>query len=226
VLWPSRGPLHQDSGPHLVATATEAPMQRYSRGPEPVLRCCLLSGGASRRMGQDKAMLTHPEGGTWLERSLRLLGELQTPITLLSRWPEHLALADTLGLPQLERVAEPAPWEGPLLALHRLMERYPGERLLTAPVDMPDLNLAALKTLLSAASAAPQTIQLALGGDQLQPLLAVFPANAALRRDLAHAVALGERGLQSWLQQQRWRAVALDPQAMRNCNRPEDIQRP
>ena len=37
------------------------------------LRCCLLSGGASQRMGTDKALLPHPEGGTWLERSLRLL---------------------------------------------------------------------------------------------------------------------------------------------------------
>ena len=37
------------------------------------LRCCLLSGGDSRRMGRDKALLPHPEGGTWLERSLGLL---------------------------------------------------------------------------------------------------------------------------------------------------------
>jgi molybdopterin-guanine dinucleotide biosynthesis protein A len=199
-------------------------MQRYSPDPEPVLRCCLLSGGASSRMGCDKALLTHPEGDTWLERSLRLLAELQTPITLLSRWPRHLALAQALNLPDLETVAEPPPWEGPLLALHRLMERHPGERLLIAPVDMPDLNIGALHTLLSAAAAAPQTIQLAQGGEQLQPLLAVLPADTALRQDLAGAVALGERRLQSWLLQQHLQAVPLNPQAMRNCNRPEEIQ--
>ena len=201
-------------------------MQRDRHSPEPVLRCCLLSGGASQRMGRDKAMLTHPEGDTWLERSLRLLAQLQTPITLLSRWPQHLTLANTLGLPQLETVAEPAPWEGPLLALHRLMERHPGERLLTAPVDMPDLTIGALTTLLSAASAAPQTIQIAQGGEQRQPLLAVLPADEELRRNLAQAVELGERRLQSWLAQQHWQAVPLEPQAMRNCNRPEEIQRP
>ena len=70
----------------------------------------------------------------------------------------------------------------------------------------------------------PQIIHLAQGGEQLQPLLAVFPADAALRQDLARAVALGERRLQSWLLQQHWQAVPLNPKAMRNCNRPEEIQ--
>ncbi|MEB3183382.1 MAG: NTP transferase domain-containing protein, partial [Cyanobacteriota bacterium] len=51
------------------------------------LRCCLLSGGESRRMGRDKALLPHPEGGTWLERTLRLLAQLESPITVLSRHP-------------------------------------------------------------------------------------------------------------------------------------------
>ena len=54
-------------------------------GASPTLRCCLLSGGASRRMGHDKALLPHPEGGTWLSRSLLLLAQLEAPITLLSR---------------------------------------------------------------------------------------------------------------------------------------------
>ena len=63
----------------------------------PPLRVCLLSGGASRRMGRDKALLPHPEGGCWLERTLRLLAALQLPITLLSRHPEHLLLARRLG---------------------------------------------------------------------------------------------------------------------------------
>jgi molybdopterin-guanine dinucleotide biosynthesis protein A len=199
-------------------------MPRYQPAPQPFLRCCLLSGGASLRMGQDKALLPHAEGGTWLERTLRLLAELKAPITLLSRWPQHLTLAKALALPQLETIQEPPPWEGPLLAVHRLVERYPSERLLITPVDMPELNAAALHGLLSAAAAAPQTIQLAQGGVQLQPLLAVLPADATIRHHLAMAVAKGERRLQSWLMEQRWQAVPLEPQAMRNCNRPEELQ--
>ena len=36
-------------------------------------------------MGRDKALLPHRQGGCWLERTLALLGELELPITLLSR---------------------------------------------------------------------------------------------------------------------------------------------
>jgi molybdopterin-guanine dinucleotide biosynthesis protein A len=204
------------------------------------LRACLLSGGASRRMGRDKALLPHPEGGTWLERTLLLLGQLEAPITLLSRHPAHLALAQQLNNRQgacssawprqlITALAEPPPWEGPLLALHRLMQRHPGERLLLCPVDMPDLSLDALQTLLAAAGdagteASPTRLHLAHDGERLQPLLGLYPSSAAIRAHLAGTVARGERRLQSWLATLPARAVPLDPRAIRNVNRPEADQ--
>lgn len=191
--------------------------------PLPPLRCCLLSGGASQRMGCDKAMLTHPEGDTWLERTLRLLAELDAPITLLSRWSHHQALAEALQLPQLENLSEPPPWEGPLLALHRLMERYPDTRLLLAPVDMPQLNAAALHTLLAAAAMAPQRIHLAHDGARSQPLLGIYPSPAPIRSGLAEAISGGERRLLRWLDHQPCNAVPLPATAIRNVNSPAEL---
>jgi len=176
-------------------------------------------------MGQDKALLPHPEGGTWLERSLLLLAELGAPVTLLSRHPRHLELARALAAAPLPitAVPEPPPWEGPLLALHHLMTQHPERRLLLCPVDMPALTAAALRQLLAAASPEPAVIHLAHDGRRLQPLLGLYPSSAAIRRSLGFAVAAGERRLQGWLETQSCRGVPLDPLALRNVNRPEEL---
>ena len=175
-------------------------------------------------MGRDKALLPHPEGGTWLERTLLLLARLKAPITLLSRHPAHLELAEALQFElkawgvALELIAEPPPWEGPLLALLRLMEQHPEQILLLCPVDMPDLSLAALQALLAAAD--PTQLLLAHDGERLQPLLGLYPSSAPIRAHLAAVVERGERRLQSWLATLPYQAVPLDPRAIRNVNRP------
>lgn len=178
-------------------------------------------------MGRDKALLPHPEGGTWLERSLRLLAQLEVPITLLSRHPAHLELAQQ----PITALAEPPPWEGPLLALHRLMQQHPDQRLLLCPVDMPELTLTALHALLAAADDAGAVesatrLQLAHDGERLQPLLGLYPSSDPIRIHLAAAVARGERRLQSWLAAQAVQPVALDPCAIRNVNRPTPARQP
>jgi molybdopterin-guanine dinucleotide biosynthesis protein A len=236
----------------LQADAAQAP-----------LRGCLLSGGASRRMGTDKAQLPHPEGGSWLERTLSLLLELDIPVTLLSRHPRHLQLARAMasrhtlqpGLapmvgadsaaagffptaprpeqaqampfpgsaPRLIAVSEPPPWQGPLLALHRLMQGHPDERLLLCPVDMPWLTPETLQTLLRAAADQPQRIHLAHDGERLQPLLGVYPSQVAQRDALRAAIEAGERRLQGWLASQCCREVRLDRLSLRNVNQPEQL---
>ena len=215
-----RDPAHRTP---LLHNAVPDPARR---NPDLPLRACLLSGGESRRMGRDKALLPHAEGGTWLERTLTLLGQLALPITLFSRHASHRQLAQAWAATtaaQLEALAEPAPWEGPLLALQRLSERYPNERLLLCPVDMPALDAGSVAALLAAAASDPTLIHLADDGERLQPLLAVVPTTAALRAGLAAAVAGGERRLQRWLLTQPHRAVRLDGAALRNCNRPGEI---
>lgn len=199
-----------------------------------LFRSCLLSGGLSRRMGCDKALLTHPHGVTWLEATLALLLELERPLTLLSGHPTHHTLAQewlaaraSAGRsdPPIAFFLEPSPQEGPLMALGRLMEHHPGERLLLCPVDMPWLDLATLRALLVAAESdsRPDRIHLAHDGARLQPLLALVPAPVDRRRRLALALEAGERGLQRWLAGEAWRAVALPPGPLRNANRPEDL---
>jgi len=192
--------------------------------PSAPLRCCLLSGGASRRMGSDKALLPHPEGCTWLERSLQLLATQQRPITLLSRWPDHQTLAQAMHLPELETITEPPPWEGPLLALHRLMERHPQQRLLVCPVDMPHLQPIALNALVAAAAVEPGRVHVAHDGHQRQPLLGIYPSHPALARSLARSIQQGERRLQTWLISVGCNDVPLAAPLVRNINRAEELR--
>jgi molybdopterin-guanine dinucleotide biosynthesis protein A len=193
------------------------------------LRACLLSGGQSRRMGRDKALLPHPDGGTWLEASLRLLAGLGVPLTLLTRHRNHLeaaaALAAALAVP-LEGVEEAGPWEGPLLALERLMERHPGEQLLLCPVDMPWLEPDTLRALVAAAALRPDRLHAAHDGVQLQPLLGIYPADPPHRAALAAFTTAGGRSLQRWLQEVGFTAVPLPAPALRNANHPHDLETP
>lgn len=186
------------------------------------LRCCLLSGGASRRMGTDKALLPHPEGGTWLERSLRLLLSLERPVCLLSRHRAHRLLAPA----PVEVLDEPPPWDGPLTALARLMDRYPGDRLLLCPVDMPWLDRPTLEALIAAGTGAggadvpAGSLLTAHDGRRDQPLLGIYPATAAHRAALRLYLAGGDRRLLGWLERRGHRRVPLPAAALRNCNRP------
>ena len=199
------------------------PLTPFPPGP---LRPCLLSGGDSRRMGQDKALLPHPEGGSWLERQLRLLASLGEPVTLLTRHSRHLELADRLaeqGIRVLQPIRESAQQGGPLRALQCLLDCYPDGRLLLCPVDMPWLQPASLARLL-AAGAEGEAIALAHDGERSQPLLGLYPATANRCSRLRHFTQAGGKRLQGWLEAEPLNLVALPADQLRNCNHPEDCR--
>ncbi|MCT0248135.1 molybdenum cofactor guanylyltransferase [Synechococcus sp. CS-205] len=204
------------------------PSRRDHRSQPAMLRACLLSGGDSRRMGTDKAMLSHPSGGTWLEQALTLLAGLGVPLTLVSRHRAHGSLACQLSARlelEIEVLLEPPPREGPLLALTRLMALHPGQRLLLAPVDMPRLQPEGLRALVAAAEAGfdPDTIHLAHDGHRLQPLLGLYPATPSNRAAAEAFTGRGGRSLLRWLEQtRRVSAVKLDPDQLLNANTPGD----
>jgi molybdopterin-guanine dinucleotide biosynthesis protein A len=150
-------------------------------------------------MGQDKALLPHPEGGTWLERQLRLLASLGEPVTLLTRHASHLELADRLadqGVPVRHPIQEGQQQRGPLLALQSLLEGYPDALILLCPVDMPWLQQDALARLRMAWAQADgmEAIAVAHDGDRAQPLLGLYPATVERRIRLRCFTQAGGRG--------------------------------
>ncbi|WP_226423600.1 molybdenum cofactor guanylyltransferase [Synechococcus sp. HB1133] len=185
------------------------------------LRVCLLSGGSSRRMGRDKALLPHPSGGVWLTALVDQLLPLGYPVQVLSRHREH---AEVLGLrPGCSVLLEPPPWNGPLQALARVLPLPPGEALLVLPVDMPRLRTAVFLQLIAAWNRAPEQAAVAHDGMRLQPLLAVIPSGSPFRPCLDQQLQRGELRWMDWLMRVPHQSVQLPAEALLNANCSADL---
>ncbi|CAB0151503.1 putative molybdenum cofactor guanylyltransferase [Pseudidiomarina piscicola] len=94
----------------------------------------ILAGGASRRMGQDKALL-QVAGQTQLQRTIRIVRHAGCEQVVVSRNSEGFVMDKVANL-------------GPLGGLLSALPHCTHERILLLPVDMPLLSSAALEYLL------------------------------------------------------------------------------
>lgn len=102
---------------------------------EPCLAACVLAGGRSSRMGQDKALL--PLGGVSLvQRAVAKLGALTAHVSILGSRPELAPFAPLV--PDLRESC------GPLGGMEAALSRTPCTWTIILPVDMPFLPAALL----------------------------------------------------------------------------------
>ena len=187
------------------------------------LQGAVLCGGASRRMGQDKAALPHPNGGSWLSHAAALLSQVCPSVAVCSQHSSH---ADLIA--ELERVVlalEPAPAQGPLHALQLVLPRDSNSALLVAPVDMPQLNRSALDSLIAQWRHSPSQAAVAHDGQRLQPLLGIYPGGPEQHNGLTEVLASGERRWQAWLTTIPHQAVVLPAAPLINANTPAERAR-
>jgi len=172
----------------------------------------VLGGGRSARMGQDKARLP-VEGTAMALRVARALREAGcAPVHLVGKDP---SLAD-LGLPLvLDLEPETHALMGVATALAHAAAAG-ATHAVTCPCDLPWLDAAAVARLLAAGEPAVAT-----DGSQRQPLLALLPVSRgpallqAARDGTSVRAALADLP-----------AVSLPPTALRNANRPQDLEAP
>lgn len=189
-------------------------------GPRAVLSGAVLIGGASSRMGRDKAAI-ELGGVAFATRLARLLGSLCDEVLLIGGAPP----ADAPG----RAVADP---EGPRCALRGLVAALAaarGPRVLVVATDLPLVTPALLRGLV-APSAADAVVP--RPGTTPQPLCAVYGRERvlALARERLAAGLLPLHGLLDalrveWVEGERLRA--LDPRgtALVNVNTPADLAR-
>jgi molybdopterin-guanine dinucleotide biosynthesis protein A len=186
----------------------------------PLISAVLLLGGESRRMGRDKALLPHPDGGLFWQRQLAVLESLQ-PTEILWSGPPRPGMPDTV-----RRVLDATPHAGPLGGIVACLEAMRTESLLVVAVDLGRITGELLNKLLELSTPACGTA--AKIGTLYEPLAAVYPR--AIQPLAEMHLAAGRFALQDLLHEAEksglMRSVipADEEQAqLQNFNSPEDL---
>lgn len=109
----------------------------------------ILAGGQSRRMGRDKALLTH-NGMTLLDHAVKLLQDAGCQVVMLSGYPR----VGFVGKVIPDDVGDAGPVSGIVSSLKHLFKHYPLEsQCLVVPVDMPKLSVQLLGALVEKSKA-------------------------------------------------------------------------
>ncbi len=185
------------------------------------LRACLLCGGSSRRMGRDKAFLSHPQGGCWLTHSINLCIQIGLPVDVVSANPMHHRLAKTLE--GVDCRFDPRPGMGPLAAMVAVLGQVKAMGLMVLPVDMPWLESETLLMLIGAWQEQPSLALVSHDGIRLQPLFAIYPNDPFYRDTLLVQLAADHRSMHDWLEKVPYRTLEFPEGCLRNANWPADL---
>jgi len=186
------------------------------------VEAAVLVGGASSRMGRDKARV--PWNGVPMVRCVAdALGSCVTRVRLVIRPGSE----PPLDLPCIEDVrAERAP----IVGVHAALKACESAAVLVVACDLPELDPALVLALLALVPAADGADVVApLGAKGHEPLFAVY--RPRLLSEFERRIEAGELSLQSLLRDVETLGVPeavlreLDPElrSLRNVNRPQDL---
>jgi molybdenum cofactor guanylyltransferase len=185
-----------------------------------MISAVIQAGGESRRMGQDKG-LVHLAGRPLVQHVLDRIRPLADDIWITTNRPQAYAF---LGVPT---AADPQPGLGALAGLRTALNAALGDTVLVVACDMPFLQPALLRYLLSRAGEAEVVIPRRNG--EYEPLHAVYRRGCLPALDAA--LARGEARLISFFPDVRLLAidsaelVTYDPAGLSffNVNTPDDL---
>jgi molybdopterin-guanine dinucleotide biosynthesis protein A len=175
----------------------------------------VLTGGASRRMGRDKALLMVDGVPMAVRVATAMVAAGVDPVVALG------GDADGLLAAGLQVVPDRWPGEGPLGAIVTACEWSPHDVVVIAACDLPWLDASVLAGLLEALAGGQADVALART-DRREPLCGAWDT-ARCRGHLAGAFDGGERAVHVVLRGLAVAEVAVAPSALRNVNTPADL---
>jgi molybdopterin-guanine dinucleotide biosynthesis protein A len=172
----------------------------------------VLAGGASRRMGRDKALLPL-DGATMLEKIAAIVRAAAGNITLIG----PMKYAD-LGWPLVPDEIENC---GPIGGLYTALRITKADWNLIVACDMPDVTEAFLNGLLEAAEASDADCVVPETAGQLDPLCAVYHRRIlpAVESAIQHKM-FKMQDFVSTIRISRW--LVSDPGPLQNVNTPAE----
>lgn len=177
----------------------------------------VLAGGASRRMGRDKAALAY-RGRTQLERTFDLVAR-HTDRAFVSVRREQAADPARAGYPQIVDAIEDA---GPIAGIAAAQAAHPGVGWLVVACDLPFLDDAALELLVARRGTHPITAYRSSHDGLPEPLCAIY--EPATRSGILESIAARRNCPRKFVIAS---GVPLldqpDPSALDNVNTPEEF---
>lgn len=179
----------------------------------------VLAGGASRRMGQDKALV--PVGGRPMARIVAdvLAGAGAAEVVVVG--------GDRSGLARLGLDVRPDRWpgEGPLGGLLSAFAEAAHDLLVVLACDLPRADPAGVLEVLTPLVADPRLGAVVPVTDRLEPLHAAY-RRSVVAAPAADAFASGVRSIHRALTEVPVATVRLtDPAWLHNANTPADLPR-
>jgi molybdopterin-guanine dinucleotide biosynthesis protein A len=186
----------------------------------------VLAGGASSRMGRDKAGLVL-RGKTLLERAVDIARAAGGEVCIVGSGDYIIRASKALRVPVL---ADSFPGQGPLAGIHAaLTSNYTSELNFVLAVDTPFVTPSFVDYLLNLARESPALVIAPRIDERLHPLCAVY--RRAFAECAAGALAHGRNKIEAAipadalevLTQEELRHAAFDPAMFANLNTPVDF---
>jgi molybdopterin-guanine dinucleotide biosynthesis protein A len=189
--------------------------------------CIILAGGASRRMGKNKALLPLPgkEHRTFVGHLASLLASLCTEVLIVARDKENASDYPVQGV---QVVIDEIPGYGPLMGLYSGLKAMQAQRALVMAVDMPFVQPALVSFLLS--QPLSDSLIVPLVDNVPQVLFALYPRTVlplieeCLRRGRRDPRSLLEVAAVQYIEEAQLRTIDPQLRSFINVNTPEELQ--
>ncbi len=179
----------------------------------------VLAGGLARRMGGGDKGLIPFAGKPLIAYALAAIGPVVDQVLInANRNPDQYR---EFGFPIV--ADDTASFDGPLAGILAAMLRTASDYLLSVPCDCPLIDADTLGRMVAAMEAEPMDCLVADDGERLHPVVLLL--DCRLINNLEAYLGRGERKIDRWFMQLRWKGVDFSdrPGVFRNINTPQEL---